>query len=226
MILEITINLIEKAEPQLAILPLLPAIAVGILSGLASIGLIVTGSIIYDKFAGKSICILGPESSGKTQLLSFLRNEPYPYEERHHSQYVEYEEFTTEIGEKKIKIKKGVDLGGEEARIETYYSKLISESDCIFFTFDVNKYINDKIYQKKEVNSRLYFIYRKKNNKPTVVFGSHLDELSKEERKSIIKTIQKEVKEEEYKELLKKNFFVTDLRDTDQLKECINKVIL
>ncbi len=218
MILEITINLIEKAEPQLAILPLL--LAAGPLGWLAYIGL----NVIYDKLAGKSICILGPENSGKTQLLSFLRNEPY--EEYHQTQYEEYEKFTTEIGEKKIKIKKGADIGGEEGRIESLYSKLISESDCIFFTFDVNKYINDKIYQIKEVNSRLYYIYSHKKDRPTVVFGTHLDELSKEERKSIIKTIQKEVKEEEYKELLQKNFFVTDLRDTDQLKECIKKVRL
>ena len=171
----------------------------------------------------KGICILGPENSGKTQLLSALRN--VPYTEYHQSQQEPYKEFPAFLAGEKITIKAGFDIGGEEFRVKAYPS-LIENSDIIFFTFDAHQYLTNMKYRIREVNSRLYYIHRHKGFKPTVIFGTHLDEFEKGDRKNTIKKIQDYVKDEPYSTLFEKNFAVMDLRETDKLKDFLREIII
>lgn len=226
MLLEIIFDSIENTRQIYCIAPLVwGAIALGTLILGTVIVIIATDKdpVPVENIKKKGICILGPENSGKTQLLSALRN--VPYTEYHQSQQEPYKEFPAFLAGETIAIKAGFDIGGEEFRVKNYPS-LIENSDIIFFTFNAHQYLTNKSYRIREVNSRLYYIHRHKGFKPTVIFGTHLDEFEKGDRKNTIKKIQDYVKDEPYSTLFEKNFVVMDLRETDKLKDFLKEIII
>ena len=226
MLLEVIFDNIGDFQQVHCIAPLLPPVIVGI-GGL--IGIIITyffskkKPVKVETIKENGICILGPELSGKTQLLSALRG--VSYTEFHHSQMEKYKEFEVFLAGEKIKVKAGFDIGGEEYRVKSY-PKLIENSDIIFFTFDSYEYLNNPEYRTNDVNARLFFIHKHIGNKPTVIFGTHLDKFAEGDRKNIIKRILNTIKNEKYSTLLEDNFTVMDLRETDKLNDYLKDIII
>lgn len=227
MLLEVIFDSIGKIEQVHCIAPLIwGGIALAALIFGTVIVIITTPKdpVPVANIKSKGICILGPEKSGKTQLLSALRG--VSYTEYHQSQMEKYKEFEVFLAGEKIKVKAGFDIGGEEFRIKSTYKSFIEDSDIIFFTFDAHKYLTDMEHRIEKVNSRLFYIHEHKGSKPTVIFGTHLDKFAEEDRKNIIKRIQDFVKDKPYSTLFEKNFVVMDLRETDKLNEYLKDIII
>ncbi|MCR5247941.1 MAG: GTPase domain-containing protein [Paludibacteraceae bacterium] len=226
MLLEVIFDSIGEIEQVHCIAPLIwggIALAALILGTVIVIITTPKDPVPVANIKSKGICILGPELSGKTQLLSALRNVPYTV---HESQQQPYKEFEVFLAGEKIKVKAGFDIGGEEFRIKSTYKSFIENSDIIFFTFDAHKYLTDKEYRIEHVNSRLFYIHKHKGNKPTVIFGTHLDKFAEGDRKNIIKRTQDFVKDKPYSTLFEKNFVVMDLRETNKLNEYLKDIII
>ena len=227
MLLEVIFDNIGDFQQVHCIAPFLPPLIAGI-SGLIVIIITYFSSkkkpVKVETIKENGICILGPEKSGKTQLLSALRG--VSYTEYHQSQMEKYKEFEVFLAGEKIKVKAGFDIGGEEFRIKSTYKSFIEDSDIIFFTFDAHKYLTDMEHRIEKVNSRLFYIHEHKGSKPTVIFGTHLDKFAEGDRKNIIKRIQDFVKDKPYSTLFEKNFVVMDLRETDKLNEYLKDIII
>lgn len=208
-------------EENLAILPFIP-LALWILGVVFLSGCII---IVYNtvRTTGKKLAVLGMERAGKSTLYNMLRTgEPGTHL---NTTIEEYGEFT--IKDRKIKIKKGKDIGGGLEFIQ-YYEDLIKQNEIIIFVFNVSKYLNDLIYQR-ETKDRLDFVYRKskeynKEMNNLVMIASHIDILSSDKQKTAMKEILNTISGKQYNEMFKNNFFVMNIVNNEhinKLKESI-----
>lgn len=180
---------------------------------------------------GKSLGVLGMPESGKTQLYKTLKNEKYTQEEA--TSIDEYPQFDFVIKGRKFKVKSGKDIGGGEMYMQSYYEKFIKEKDVIVFVFDIKRYLEDLTYARK-VRSRLEFIWRKLMEKAGIMdyildifeikrryilFASHGDQLTTEQKKNVKSELFNSVQGKEYAEMFHNNMYITDLRDR---KNCLN----
>lgn len=162
------------------------------------------------------------QGAGKTLFYNQLKNEKFNGEYHTTGGAATIEEFTFEINGKKIKFKKGKDIGGGEELIRFYYENLLNESDIAFFLFNVSKYIKDKTYMS-ETNARIDFIHRHKP-KQIVLVGTHLDEYSNNDRSTVLGKVQTLVLQKSYARLFDSNFFVLDLRDRNTVLRIMEKL--
>lgn len=208
-------------EENLAILPFIPLV-LWILGVVFLSGCII---IVYNtvRTTGKKLAVLGMERAGKSTLYNMLRTgEPGTHL---NTTIEEYGEFT--IKDRKIKIKKGKDIGGGLEFIQ-YYEDLIKQNEIIIFVFNVSKYLNDLIYQR-ETKDRLDFVYRKskeynKEMNNLVMIASHIDILSSDKQKTAMKEILNTISGKQYNEMFKNNFFVMSIVNNEhinKLKESI-----
>lgn len=181
--------------------------------------------VVYNavKTTGKKLAIIGMERAGKSTLYNMLKTgEPgMPLQ----TSVEEIGEFT--IKDRKIKIKKGKDIGGGTEFIQ-YYEDMIKQNEIIIFVFNVSKYLNDIIYQR-DTKDRLDFVYRKSRefNKEVnnlVMLASHVDLLSSDKQKTAVKDILNTINGKQYNEMFKNNFFVMSIVNNEhinKLKESI-----
>lgn len=212
MLLESIIELTQKTQPQLAVIPLIPVL-VG-----AGIALLI-GVVIYctrtEKVEGKSIAILGMEGSGKTTLLCTMRDIPYQRGN------LNYPKFTYHLNGRDVIINEGRDIDGGEAWMPIYKEK-INNNDVTFFIFDAYKYLNDPYY-RIETNGRLSFIVGSLENKSWAIMGTHLDKL--EDKKNAIEQIHSYTSGKPYSKLLELNFTVLNMTEKKAIDEFLDKII-
>lgn len=208
-------------EGNLAIIPIIPLV-LWILGVIFLGGCIIT---VYNavKTTGKKLAVLGMERAGKSTLYNMLRTgEPgTPL----NTTIEEFGEFT--IKDRKIKIKKGKDIGGGPEFIQ-YYEDLIKQNDIIIFIFNVSKYLNNLIYQR-DTKDRLDFIYRKskeynKEMNNLVMIASHVDLLPSDKQKTAIKEILNTINGKQYNEMFKNNFFIISIINNEHINKLKEKI--
>lgn len=208
-------------EINIAIFPIIPLV-------LWALGAIFLGGCIFlfsdiVKTTGKKLAILGMERSGKTTLYNMLRTgEPgKPLQ----TSIEEVGDFV--VKDRKIKIKKGKDIGGGESLI-SYYEDLIRESEIIIFIFNVSKFLNDSTYQR-DTKDRLDYIYRKvkeynKEMKNIVMIASHLDVLPDDKQKKSMEEILSVINGKLYQEMFKNNFFIISIVNNEHINKLKEKI--
>ena len=190
---------------------------------------------------GKTMGVLGMPEAGKTQFYKSLKGEPYRIYEGTAAE--DYPEFNFKINQKVIKVKAGRDIGGTESYVQHYYTDFIDYKDIIVFVFDVKKYLEEPTYQR-DVRDRLDFIWRKMSvkaklesspssndvtayiKKKFILFGSHLDQLSDQQKKDALGQLHESVKGKVFREMYHNNMYIVDLRDRNLLFEIFEKTKL
>ncbi len=214
------------ADADYAIYPLL-WIPIAALGGLIISGIIGLASTPTEKTTGKSLGVLGMSAAGKTTFLSKLglvsQNAHYDAT----GQEV-YEAKQIKIGERKLLIDKGMDIGGTEVWGKKYTEDWLINKDIVIFIFDGNKFLTDKDYNK-ETRGRLSFIYRhwKRKNEFTlnnvVIIASHSDEF-RGGSEQMLKKILEQLASRRYYPLFEKNFFGCDLTNDEYVMKIANKI--
>lgn len=170
------------------------------------VGLIVW--IINKILKGNKIAVLGPQGSGKTTFLNYLRGKENYYETNATGKE-RYEGFSFKLSSgKEITIKSGEDIGGGDLYRELY-EDLIKKSDSVVFIFDINKYLSDEEYEKM-TNARMQFVYEK--------FCSNFNEKEIPRRISIILSHSKNYKEDEAE-------FFKKIRELKKSKKDYSKIL-
>lgn len=175
------------------------------------------------KCSGTSIAVLGMEGAGKTMFYSFLQNKKYNSNADSNTQEKEYNEFIyiTKKGNR-IRIKAGLDIGGQSGLAQKHYSNLIKQSDTIFFLFDLHNYLNDKEYLE-DTNARLDFIYRHISDKSLYIFCTHMNKIEKTKRKDCLLEFKNRINGKQYSSIINSIAFV-ELTDPESLKDIENKL--
>lgn len=149
----------------------------------------------------KGIVILGMKGSGKSTIYRYyIKN----LKSEGQTSTDEYDNFLMDIGDRKILIKKGKDIGGG---VEFFENKTVqnmitnSETDIIFFVFDTFKYLSNDIYFQ-DANDRIEMINRKNNEKKYFyIIGSYLDKFNGRSKEEIVKDINNKISDEkDYKQ--------------------------
>ena len=100
-------------------------------------GIIIVLALVFFRekhITGTRIAVLGPQNSGKTTFLNFLRNKKVTGEATARERY---EPFSFELSNGKvIDIAGGEDIGGGDFYRDSYIP-LIKECDSIIFIFDI-----------------------------------------------------------------------------------------
>lgn len=180
----------------------------------------------FDDIPGKSLAILGMQGSGKTQLLSNIRNVEYKDYAATLGEEA-YEPFTIHLGNRDVKIEGGKDIGGGEELIKDYYEEMIKNNEIIFFLFNAYEYRHNSDYQDM-TQARLDYIHRKgvSNGKTVAVFGTFADKFKNEEDvKRAYSDIKQSVANKTYAGLLNKNFGLLNMRNQKQVMEILDKKI-
>lgn len=181
---------------------------------------------------GKSMGVLGMPEAGKTQFYKSLQG--VPYKEFEATATEDYPEFNFRINQKVITVKAGRDIGGGERYIQQYYDQFIDNKDITVFVFDVKKYLEEPMYQR-DVRDRLDYIWRKLGvksgfdasiqlttgyvKKKFILFGSHFDQLSEQQKKEAKGQLHESVKGKVFSEMFHNNMYIVDMRDRKQLFE-------
>lgn len=213
----------------LIILPVVPlwAIGVGIIVILAAI--IFFCSIPIN---GKKIAVLGPQGSGKTTFLSFLRNKQASGEATGLEHYKPFD-YKLQNGQT-VRIEGGIDIGGGD-EYRSHYENLIKNNEAIIFIFDIHKYLTgynktkDKYVQLTDARFKLVYDHFKANHPgeidphKLVVIGSHKDKLKQGDNK-IKGAFYNLIRKKEYTEMFK-NFRICDLTNKNELKKIVDSII-
>lgn len=180
---------------------------------------------------GKSICVLGMQESGKTQLYATMKGVSYSEYtgSKTGSKYDEYDSFRFSLGNRTIVVAKGTDIGGGPEFVKANYRKMISENDIIFFVFDVNRFLNDDQYFT-DTCARMDFFneklkeFGKNQSSHYAVFGSHLDVSGLSSVEAATKVRQK-LQYKSYASLVQKNFVTIDLRRASDVFTFLGMII-
>ena len=177
---------------------------------------------IIKKINGKKLAILGMDQSGKTHYFHFLQGKEYEKGPQTKISKIESFYYKKKDGTS-IRIAEGYDIGGSKLFIKDHYEQLMKDSDCVIFMFDISKY--DKEYEyMKEVHARFEFLSRMKNtlgidDNNFKLFATHADLLSKNELKSVYDTLNRNLENKEYKDILKCDLFPINMTKKEKLKE-------
>jgi hypothetical protein len=180
-------------------------------------------TIVITALKGKNIAVLGMLGAGKTQFLANIRNVDYKkYEATLGPEG--YDSFSTHLGNRKVTIKKGIDIPGGDDYVKDYYKYLINCSDIVFFLFDSFKYLNEEEYANN-VRARLDFIHSKIGDKSieTVIFGTFADKFKDNDAvNDAYSKIKKSINGKTYSDLFKKNFLLLDMQNKEELMNLLN----
>ena len=204
----------------LLILPAIPWIIGGIV---VAAGLLV--AVAPKKTVGKTLGVLGMRGSGKTRFLSNLGL----IEFQEGTLRKEYLEHTLQFGDRKIKIKRGEDIGGDRD-IRGYYTEWVNNKDITIFIFDGALYLNDPEY-RSQTRARLHYIHniaKKKFGEDSdfeniVLIASHSDQFDGK-KEEMCEKICNDVKDRKYRALMKCNFFAANLVDKNEVMEIARSI--
>lgn len=116
---------------------------------------------------------------------------------------------------RRLKIRKGKDIGGNDENVNTYYKAMIEENDLLLFFFNSHEYINDIMYQRK-TNARLWHIQNHIGDKRIILVMSYADQLldRNKAREQIINTLKRS-------NLfgISKMSFIVDMTNKDEVEE-------
>ena len=208
---------------NLLFIQFLPWIIGGIIA-IAIAGGFAIGEVV--KTEGKTLGVLGMKGAGKTRFLSNLGL--FEFKEGTGGTTIEdYALHELKIGDRKITIQGGQDVGGN-VDIKGYYNDWVGNKDITVFIFDGVGYLVDPEY-RSNVRARLHFIYeiaKKKGEaesdfKNIVVIASHQDLFKDHYPTTAIeemgKMILADIKDREYSNLLKTNYFQGDMQNKEQV---------
>ena len=138
-----------------------------------------------EEIEAKSIAVLGPQGSGKTTFLSFLRNKQASGEATGLEHYQPFD-YKLQNGQT-VRIEGGIDIGGGD-EYRPLYERLIKNNEAIIFIFDIHKYLTghnkknktkDKYVQLTDARFKLVYDHFKASHPgdidphKLVVIGSH-----------------------------------------------------
>ncbi|MGV0957232.1 ADP-ribosylation factor-like protein [Empedobacter falsenii] len=169
---------------------------------------------------GDKLLFLGMPVSGKTYMLTKLRNEKFI---EYKSTHVEKNEnFSFKVGNKTIYIDVAKELGGEEA-YRGSYEENINESKVLIFMFDIQKYLSEekKLMYRRECNSRLSALHKLKKENAFYI-GTHIDKINKTEAE-ILKDLAKIIKGKDYEDIMKR-LCLTNLTDDKEFEKLKNNI--
>lgn len=186
------------------------------------INLVVLAWFLYKKIKGKNLVVLGMKGSGKTRFYRFLQGKPYIEGETEQEEYGGFA-YKKKDGET-IFIKKGIDIGGGDCFVKDNYEDMIYNCDCLVFCFDMPLYLSNAEYEK-DVNSRIDFVWRKFKDRKIdernfVTLASHTTPGDKDS----INKMKEKIKDKEFKNFCRINFFPVDMTDEECLKNVVNKI--
>lgn len=191
----------------------------GIGAGLGVLLTLFGGFAIFCNFKdeveeGDVICFLGMHLSGKSYLLSKLRNVKHI---KGNTYKDEFEQFSFKVDDKNIYIKTAKDFGGDVS-LRNHYNEAVNTSKYIFFLFDVNKYLSaDKNYEyRRECNSRFSQIYNLKSENAYYI-ATHVDLVKKSENE-IKKELSEILMNKEYKSIVERMLLI-NLTDDKQFEK-------
>lgn len=187
---------------------------------LAPFPLLWLANLMFERIRGKTLAILGMQASGKTSFYDQLKG--ISRTEYRGTNYEEVDSFTLDLGDRKVRIKKGLDIGGGEEYIKSYYNDKIKDNDVVLFVFDVSKYLSDKEYLRK-CEGRFDYIYRHSEGKQIYIVGSHLDQCEGDGNQ-IIQEVKNITKNKEYSSFFGQNFSVINIRDRRQVLSIAKKM--
>lgn len=215
--------------------PLLP-VAVGV-AALASVAAGYFAVTRMHRLRGNTVGVIGMQEAGKTQLYRTLQGKPYGRYEATPTD--DYDSFEFSIGDRRVRIEKGRDIGGTEEYILPYYADMIRRKDILFFVFDVERYLHDGEYAAS-TRARLDFVWRKLGEREEAygvpermvrkfvrhkyaVIGSHYDRLEGKERRRALSVLQKSVEGKVYAPLFHDNLLLADLTDREGFLALLKK---
>lgn len=216
----------------LIVLPVVPLWLIGVGAFIILAAIIFFCSIPID---GKKIAVLGPQGSGKTTFLSFLRNKQASGEATGLEHYQPFD-YKLQNGQT-VRIEGGIDIGGGD-EYRSHYEKLIKNNEAIIFIFDIHKYLTgynkknktkDKYVKLTDARFKLVYDHFKANHPgdiaphKLVVIGSHKDKLKQGDKK-IKGAFYDIIRKKEYTEMFK-NFRICDLTNKDELKKIVESII-
>ncbi len=145
--------LVSKSTMQEAVFWFIPLIILAVIA--------VGGTIksIWSHGSNLGMVVLGMPESGKTTWYDYMLKTSRSG--MHTVDSVTINEFKISFPDgKSVKIKKGLDIGGNEENIEIYYPTMIEDADILLFFFNIEEYLSSVAYER-DVNSRLDYIYSK-----------------------------------------------------------------
>lgn len=206
----------------------IPWIITGLVSLIGGgIAIAVTSS---KKTEGKSLGVLGMKQAGKSRFLSNLGL--FEYEETA-TLIKDYEKQIVKLNNRVLEIQAGQDVGGD-VDIRGYYNQWVGEKDITIFIFDGAAFLSDPEYGSR-VRARLHFIHNtakrklgeQSDYKNIVIIASHSDQYGKggdEAKKDMLEKIIDAVKDRKYADLMRCNFFASDLRNKKEVMEIANQI--
>mgnify|MGYP001332576459 CR=1 FL=1 len=150
------ILILQSSIHQEAFIWFIPIIWIAISA--AGVFMLYSISTIWDTDSGDKLgmAVLGMPQAGKTLWYSYLTNKEMA---KHTVDRTQVDEFTLYFPKgRQVTIRNGIDIGGNEENIRTYYSQMICNNEIVLFFFNIKSYLDDISYQRK-VNSRLDYIY-------------------------------------------------------------------
>lgn len=144
-------------------------------------------------FFGQRIVVLGARGVGKTTFLHFLQTGEII---RSHdvTEHEKYSSTTIKVGEKEIKIARGVDIGGG-AEYYGAWREQIDDADTVIYLINIAKivYENHAYIRtvENDINAIKNSIQNREEDIRIFLIGNHLDE------------VKKNVNEEKFKEQLR-----------------------
>lgn len=181
----------------------------------AAISLVFNWDTLKENILGNNVVILGTKGVGKTTIHSFLRKGTIDIGDNKATFGQEnVPKNTYKLGDLKLKLKKGVDIGGAD-RLMKSWKPLFMDCDICIYVFDLRKvYEGDKEHEKKILNQLIHIgswhrekQKREKKKIPLFLFGLFVDQIPGFKRSVNIKEKEKlqELQEVIHKKL-KKSF--------------------
>ncbi|WP_026935155.1 GTPase domain-containing protein [Christiangramia echinicola] len=153
--------------------------AVKVIAGVSTLGLGYYGLKklgLFEKKKDITIAVLGLKGCGKTTLQNYLRQTEH--EENTPISGIDLNEIILSHGNKKIRLKKGKDVSGDDTAIMHQYENVIDESDHIIFITDSSRLITEANYLRKSrglLNKINKKIKTSEGDKKLILIGSHRD---------------------------------------------------
>lgn len=158
-------------------------LALKLIGGATSLGLGYYGLKklgLFEKKKEITLAVLGLKGSGKTTLQNYLRGTNH--EENTPVSGIDMDEIIISNGKKRIRLKKGKDVSGDDVAIMHQYENIIDESDHIIFITDSSKLLTEANYLSKSrglLNKINKKVKRSEGGKKLILIGSHYDLFSK-----------------------------------------------
>lgn len=129
-------------------------------------------------FKGKNIAILGERESGKTVLTNFLRNGYFSTDYQQTLTYDAVPAGSLKLGDLKLHIKKGADVGGAEDNYKLFEQVYLNSHFC-FYLLRGDKALNGNVTTEKRIRQDAdnFAVWRKNLSSPPPIYFiiTHVD---------------------------------------------------